>query len=266
MILDISHTTTYKFDDAPDYGLQQIRLNPGPRAGQRVMSWNVDFQGGKSEAVFFDQHENQVHLISLDAASTELIVTATGQVEMSDVSGIVGLHTGYAPLWLFSRATPLTSPGKGIAKLAGSLIERSGTDLEKLHALSHDIGQKVQYLIGTTDSMTRAEDALKAGEGVCQDHSHIFISAARLAGYPARYVSGYLMMDGGVDQDAMHAWSEVHIPGLGWTGFDVSNQISPDERYVRIATGLDYSDAAPISGLLFGDCNESISVDVQVQQ
>jgi len=74
------------------------------------------------------------------------------------------------------------------------------------------------------------------------------------------------MMNDRIAQDATHAWAEVHVPGLGWTGFDVSNQISPDERYVRVATGLDYSDAAPISGIVFGDCNEAISVDVQVQQ
>lgn len=266
MILDISHTTTYTFDTAPDYGLQQVRLTPQTHEGQRVKSWNLNLKGGKSEAIFSDQYENHVNLITLDADCTVLTVTANGQVEMKDMNGIVGAHNGYAPLWLFLRTTPLTNPGKRILKLTNSIVDGGGTDLEKLHALSKNIGQKVQYLIGQTDSMTNAEDAIKAGAGVCQDHSHIFISAARCAGYPARYVSGYLMMNDRIAQDATHAWAEVHVPGLGWTGFDVSNQISPDERYVRVATGLDYSDAAPISGIVFGDCNEAISVDVQVQQ
>ena len=74
------------------------------------------------------------------------------------------------------------------------------------------------------------------------------------------------MMNDRITQDATHAWAEIFIPHLGWTGFDVSNQISPDDRYVRVATGLDYSEAAPISGLTLGGQNESISVDVQVQQ
>lgn len=101
---------------------------------------------------------------------------------------------------------------------------------------------------------------------MCQDHAHIFIAAARHAGHPARYVSGYLMMDDRVDQDATHAWAEVWIGDLGWTGFDVSNGISPDMRYVRIASGLDYSQASPISGMTFGGSGESIDVNVQVQQ
>ena len=41
----------------------------------------------------------------------------------------------------------------------------------------------------------------------------MFISAARLADVPARYVSGYLMMNDRVDQDASHAWAEAHIDG-----------------------------------------------------
>ncbi|MEM9278899.1 MAG: hypothetical protein AAGA76_10015 [Pseudomonadota bacterium] len=59
---------------------------------------------------------------------------------------------------------------------------------------------------------------------------------------------------------------EVHVESLGWVGFDVSNGISPDERYVPIATGLDYDETAPISGMRFGDSNESMIVSLQVQQ
>jgi hypothetical protein len=81
---------------------------------------------------------------------------------------------------------------------------------------------------------------------------HIFVAAARSMGYPARYVSGYLMMNDRVHQDASHAWAEAHVDGVGWVGFDVSNGISPDARYVRVATGLDYREAAPVSGLRFG--------------
>ena len=111
-----------------------------------------------------------------------------------------------------------------------------------------------------------AEDALAAGRGVCQDHAHVFVAAARHLGHPARYVSGYLMLDDRVEQDASHAWAEVWIEGLGWVGFDVSNGISPDERYVGVARGLDYRDAAPISGVRFGSGEEELHVSVQVQQ
>jgi transglutaminase-like putative cysteine protease len=101
---------------------------------------------------------------------------------------------------------------------------------------------------------------------VCQDHAHVFIGAARSVGVPARYVSGYLMMNDRIDQEATHAWAEAHVDGLGWVGFDVSNWISPDPRYVRVATGRDYRDAAPITGVVFGTSTEDLHVDVAVEQ
>jgi transglutaminase-like putative cysteine protease len=91
------------------------------------------------------------------------------------------------------------------------------------------------------------------------------ISVARLLGIPARYVSGYLLMEGVAEQTATHAWAEVHLPGLGWVGFDAANNICPDERYVRIATGLCYRDAAPVSGMRIGWAGENLHVAVTVE-
>jgi transglutaminase-like putative cysteine protease len=85
-------------------------------------------------------------------------------------------------------------------------------------------------------------------------------------GVPARYVSGYLMMDDRVAQEATHAWAEAHLPDLGWVGFDVSNAISPDARYVRVATGLDYAEAAPVNGFRYGTANEDLCVALDVRQ
>ena len=266
MILDVSHKTEYHFSEAPLYGLQQVRLTPQSYAGQRVLSWELTFKGGNVESTFSDQYENIVHLVRMDEGATQLTLASEGRVEMADMKGVIGPHEGFAPLWLFKRDTPLTTPGKGIGKLIKAIRKSPAQDIEKLHALSQNIGSHVRYELGTTDTMTTAEEAIKAKSGVCQDHSHIFIAAARKLGFPARYVSGYLMMTDRIAQDATHAWAEAHIPDLGWVGFDVSNQISPDARYVRVATGLDYSDSAPISGITLGGREDSISVDVQVQQ
>ena len=119
---------------------------------------------------------------------------------------------------------------------------------------------------GATGVDTSAEDALAAEQGVCQDHAHIFIGAARALGIPARYVSGYLMMNDRIDQEATHAWAEAHVEDLGWVGFDISNGISPDQRYVRVATGRDYHDAAPVAGVSTGSSTQDLTVAVAVEQ
>ena len=117
-----------------------------------------------------------------------------------------------------------------------------------------------------TDVTTSAEQALEVGAGVCQDHVHAFISIARIFGFPARYTSGYLMMDLEKIQTASHAWAEVYLDGLGWVGFDISNSISPDDRYIKIASGFDYNDVIPISGVRIGTGDEQLSTSIMVEQ
>jgi transglutaminase-like putative cysteine protease len=168
------------------------------------------------------------------------------------------------PLWCFLRATPLTRAGLKVRALVAHVDADRGNTLEFLHALSHEIRNAVAYEPGMTDTQTTAEQSLAAGHGVCQDHAHIFISAGRLLDIPMRYVGGYLHIDGQTEQDAGHGWAEAHIAGLGWVGFDVSNVISPDERYVRVATGCDYRDAAPITGFAQGAGDMQLHVQLTV--
>ncbi len=266
MRLKIAHLTRYHFSVPVSYALQQLRLTPKTRRGQTVLDWRIEIDGGTEQAAFVDEFNNQTLLISLTEGATELVVRAEGELETHDQAGIVGQHGGWTPLWIYQRTTPLTAPGPTIRKLVRSLATDFENDVARLHGLMHLIAGAVTYEQGATVVTTTAEEAAAAEHGVCQDHTHIFIACARLLGFPARYVSGYLMMNDRVQQDASHAWAEVYADNLGWVGFDVSNAISPDERYVALATGLDYLDAAPVSGLMFGQGPEGLDVSVQVQQ
>lgn len=266
MLLKISHRTQYQYESAVPYALQELRLAPVTSPGQTVTSWNTHIDGAKVEVEFTDQHNNKVVLLSFEPDRKTIEIFSEGEIETSDTGGIIGRHTGFAPLWYFLHASKLTKAGPRIHALVKALRSDFDNDVTRLHALSGLIIQAVAYETGKTGAETTGEGAMELACGVCQDHAHIFIAAARLLGYPARYVSGYLMMDGIIDQDASHAWAEAHIEGLGWVGFDVSNGISPDERYIRVATGLDYKQAAPISGIIFGGHEESMNVSLQVQQ
>ncbi|MEM8729020.1 MAG: transglutaminase family protein [Pseudomonadota bacterium] len=265
MQLKISHTTSYHYGAPVPYALQQLRLRPKSRVDQNVISWDVTVDGGKLEVSFEDEHANRVDLVSFEPGAEDIVITCTGEVEVTDSNGVVGKHTGFTPLWLFQRKTKLTAPGANLRALMAD-FEKPESELALLHALSDHILSKVPYSKDQTSSALTSEEALVAGHGVCQDHAHIFISAARQLGLPARYVSGYLLMDSQVEQDASHAWAEAHVPGLGWVGFDVSNAQCPDARYVRVATGLDYAEAAPTSGMRFGEGPESMRVTLIVEQ
>ncbi len=264
MRLKIRHITRYSFDTPVSYGLQQLRKTPTSSDSQTVINWSTRIDGGRRELSFEDQHGNVVELVSFEKDASELIVTSTGEVEMTDNGGVVGRHKGLAPLWLYERQTPRTKPGSGVRALLRAV--EGADDLARLHSLMDAVHEAVSYEVGASHPDWGAEEALAEGRGVCQDHAHVFLSCAREMGFPARYVSGYLMLDDRVDQDAMHAWAEAHVPGLGWVGFDAANGICPDARYVRVATGLDYSDAAPVIGTRQGGAGEVLAVAIEVAQ
>ena len=266
MHVTIAHTSTYRFEQPPCYGLQQVRNTPKNHNGQTVHDWSIEIKGGRIETRFKDHHANDVGLISFASDATEVTITCRGLVETKNTDGVIGKQKGFVPLWLFQRSTELTRATANVWKLTKGLREEYANDITLLHGLSARILDAVSYQIGKTDADTTADEALERGAGVCQDHAHIFLAATRALGFPSRYVSGYLMMHDHIEQDATHAWAEAHVDGIGWVGFDISNAISPDTRYVRVATGLDYREAAPISGLRFGTGSEQLAVDLMIAE
>jgi transglutaminase-like putative cysteine protease len=264
MLHKISHRTEYAFGAPVDYGLQKLRLHPSDGPLQIVREWKVDIDGGQIEASHIDHYGNHVDLVRTSDAAEGLTITAHGMVETIDQNGVLGMVYGRAPLWHFLSQTRLTKPSEAITALAS--IAQAPDRLTALHDLSAAILDEVPYIQGSTNTMTTAAEALDLESGVCQDHTHIFLSAARVAGVPARYVSGYLHMPATDNQDATHAWAEAHVDGLGWVGFDISNGISPDEHYVRLAVGRDAQDATPVYGMRRGAGDASLIVSLQVQQ
>lgn len=263
MRLKITHRTEYRYDEPVAYALQRVRLIPQSGSTQTVQNWKLNVTGAREEVRFLDQFGNDTRLVSVEGEPRLIAIEAAGEVETRDNAGVSGGHRGFAPLWLFSQETPLTAAGDRIRELAASL--EAEADIPRLHTLMALVRERVAYILGSTDSATTAEEALAAGSGVCQDHAHIFIAAARLAGFPARYVSGYLHM-AAIEQTASHAWAEAHVPSLGWVAFDPANGVCPDENYVRLGVGRDYRDAMPVSGIRLGSGAEHLAVRITVEQ
>ncbi|HEU4651192.1 MAG TPA: transglutaminase family protein, partial [Croceibacterium sp.] len=241
-------------------------LTPKSTQGQRIIDWSMDYVGAREELAYDDHNHNHVTLVSVEQGAQEVVVTCRGAVETEDKSGVIGMHAGQLPLWSFLGQTELTRPGPRIRQLIATVGRSDDGIVPTLHNLSAVIRERVSYETGQTHVDTTAEESAAAAHGVCQDHAQIFISAARAIDVPARYVSGYLMMNDRTEQEATHAWAEAWVQGLGWVGFDVSNGISPDPRYVRVATGRDYRDAAPITGISFGPAAERLTVSLAVEQ
>jgi transglutaminase-like putative cysteine protease len=267
MRLKIEHRTEYVYSQPASYALLQLRMRPQSNATQTVKSWNLELEGARPQARFFDHLGTDVDLIEPLPGSDRVAITVTGEVETITPDQIMAPPPSLLDPKFFMRATALTQPNKIIADLGVWTSKTEFIDVADLHTLSQTILDAMPYTSGTTDVSTSAAAAFERGKGVCQDHTHVFLTAARAMGVPARYVSGYLMMDDRVEQDASHAWAEAYVEGLGWVGFDVTNGISPDERYVKIAHGLDYIDCTPTHGIVIGAASTAdLVVSIQVQQ
>ncbi len=266
MRIRIRHETRYRYDGPVDYAAQVVRLTPRDHEGQRVLSWRVTDGGGRMLAGFEDGYGNRCHLATLGRRHDESAIVASGEIETTDTNGIVAGAADPLPPLYFLRSTEATAADAGIESLALA-HERVADPVERLHRLMLDVRARVAYEIGSTSVVTSAAEALARGRGVCQDHAHVLISAARRLGYPARYISGYLW-DGALTApaEASHAWAEVRVERLGWVGLDAANGISPTTAYVRVAAGLDYADAAPVRGVRRGGAAETLAVAVEVQQ
>lgn len=264
MLVSIAHVTRYALAAPASYSIQCLRLTPPSFDAQQVVSWTIDMPHFEEAVRFRDSFGNLSHLVAIPEEHREIAIRALGTVETRDRAGVVRGLTEIAPSRVFKRETPRTAPDDAIRKLAASI---SGEEtIERMHALMQEVHERVAYTLGATHAHTSAAEALKDGKGVCQDHAHVFIAAARVMGLPARYVNGYFLTDNDEPAEAHHAWAEVWIGGLGWLGFDPANCLCPTDRYVRLACGLDAGSAAPIRGTRRGGVEEVLDVTVEVQQ
>ena len=266
----ITHQTTFEFDELQGAVVQRFHLTPVNGIGQVVREWHLDVDVGSIELETIDFHANHIHLCRLDTQTKSLTITCRGIVAVEDLNGIAGPHLGHIPLPMFCQPTRLSAMGPRLQDLSRKIddwrYEEMISDPALMHHLSACVQDSISYEKGVTDVKTTAEQAMGRGAGVCQDHVHAFMSVARSMGFPSRYASGYLMMENTPIQQASHAWAEVYLSDLGWVGFDISNGISPDHRYIKLATGFDYADVTPVSGVRFGDGGEQVSTSIIFEQ
>ncbi|MFV0473374.1 MAG: transglutaminase domain-containing protein [Pikeienuella sp.] len=270
MLLSIRHRTFYRYDPPVSRAALKLRLFPAATASQAIRSWSVTVNGEAPEMRLVNGYGDEEAVWLADDGAEEVEILASGVIETTDTHGVLrGWRMAARPA-MFLRRTALTAPDEGVAAMAR---EATGgkTGIAAAHALSAAVGEAVDYRPGTTTAETTAAEALRQGAGVCQDHAHVLISAARSLGAAARYVVGYLLVGEGdapeiASDTETHAWAEIWIDGLGWVGFDASNGLCPTDRYVRLAAGLDAVDAAPIRGSVTGATEESLEAEVQVTQ
>jgi transglutaminase-like putative cysteine protease len=288
MIYDIRQTTTCTYASPAANARHVLRLTPigRPRQNVRVASLQIapepsqrregqDFFGNRLTWLAFEQpHDRLTIKVSARVAIDELAIpdalaTPAFEREREAVSATADLGPMSPAHFLFpSRMVSLDpeihdyarqsfAPGRPVLDGAIDLMRRIKADMV--------------YDTKATTVTTTAPMSFALRRGVCQDFAHIMISGLRGIGLPAAYVSGYLRtaprqgFAGLVGADAMHAWVLVWCgASTGWIGLDPTNAVLASDDHVTLAVGRDYSDVAPIDGVIVASGRQRIDVAVNV--
>ena len=265
MIISIEYKTHYRFSHEVPRLIQQIKLFPTNCNSQKILEWSIATLEGKLMDSFFDSLGHKIHNVYLTNSPKVQVITAKGSVKTTNTHGIIkGLNEAVHPS-CFLRQTKLTMPNKKIINLVKGSSKVKSNSIEFCHLMNDSVGCSIEYLSGSTDINTNAEDAITIGSGVCQDFAHILVGLARYYNYPARYVNGFSAHESNGSSET-HAWTEIFIENLGWVAFDPSKKTCIDDKYVRVACGLDFLDASMIRGV---KCNfngqEDLDKEITIQ-
>ncbi|MCP9840476.1 transglutaminase family protein [Synechococcus sp. J7-Johnson] len=263
----VIHSLGYRYSAPVQLGPHRLCMKPRAQGFQRLISFDLCFSP--------DPH----HLHPLVAASGDDILRARfiGCTDTFDIRAVSEVETKVPPLLqvcLAENEPELPYPvghlnGDLIGSLEGWLpngqhdpaaVELAqealmGSDqraLMFLQQLVEMIQDRVKYTQRHAGPAWPAGRTLRERVGSCRDLAVLMIEACRCVGLPARFVSGYHLVEPTPKRYDLHAWAEVYLPGAGWRGFDPSGMGAIDDRYIPLATSSRPSLTAAVSGTFSG--------------
>jgi len=287
LIYALRHRTTYGYEEPVGFARCVLRLAPQSSASQTVLQaqttvtprpssalWGVGAFGESTLTLIIDTPHRElviesrsrvdVHATPPDPLGGEAWEAVRAAAYATSAIGPEGPATYLYPTRRTPNAPAITEyarasfpPGRPVVEAAADLMRRIQGDFA--------------YDPEATDVSTPTLQAFEARHGVCQDFAHVMIAGLRGLGLPAAYVSGYVRtlpapgcprLEGA---DATHAWVQLWCgPDTGWVGFDPTNAVMVQNDHIVIAVGRDYSDVAPIDGIILAPGEQTLKVEVDV--
>lgn len=275
MQLRVVHKTTFAYDGKAVASYNQARLTPQTTPEQIVSHSRIEISPAPWTYEYRDYFGTAVTAFEVRDPHESMTVTASSTVHTNRAPAGLSTTT-WAELgapevidqWTeYLSPTPTVTPADDLAarvRSIGAEAARPGDAAREVCALVH---REVEYRAGATHVHSHASDAWEQRAGVCQDMAHLVIGGLRLLGIPARYVSGYFHPRtqpkiGETVAGESHAWVEWW--DHGWHAFDPTNDTEPGDRYVVVATGREYHDVQPLSGIYSGAETSAMQVEVSV--
>lgn len=283
----VRHRTTYRYLQDVSHSWHLAHLRPRSTPNQSVHDSNISLSLAPATRVGREDYfGNPCEWFSIDQPHARLEVVAESSVSVAPTPERVSREslpwekvrtmlenptdadTRDAVQYLFD--SPLTAFEGDIAAYGVVSFPPARPLLAGAMELMNRIHADFRYDTTVTDVTTPVDRVFEIRAGVCQDLAHAGIAALRAIGLPARYVSGYLLTKPPpgrtrlLGADASHAWFSVWAPPFGWVDLDPTNDLVVSQSHVTAAWGRDYSDVAPVSGIILGGHDHVVDVGVDV--
>lgn len=274
----IVHDTAYHYGNPVTFGPHRAMMRPREGHDLRIVSGKLEVEPNGSVRWLRDIYGNSIALITFAEPGRKLRVYGEVDVDLPD-NGTVECQIDpaakefpfqYAPeeqIELIHYRIP-SYPYEG-ARLQKWLhdVYRPGQMIgtfDLLEKLNHHIHASLKYAHREEYGVQLPCDTIARGSGSCRDFAVLMMEAVRYWGFGARFVTGYIQMGEG-QHGATHAWLEVYIPGIGWQGFDPTNDKRAGTEHVAVAVAREQEKASPLSGTWEGPNGSFERMDVSVQ-
>jgi transglutaminase-like putative cysteine protease len=257
-VVELNHTTQYRYDRAVRLSPQTLRLHPVPALAHGLHSYSLGVQPYSAHVTWMDDAlGNRVAIAVLDEATDlfEVHVRLTASAvdnQPWDISGLV--HRPYLPQEKSQLALYLQTPHcTELAAFADRMSwpEQGLFSASALRLACEQIKTSIVYKLRPEPGIQDPQETLRLQSGACRDSAWLLAQALRLRGVASRFVSGYLLSANAsptAPANELHAWCEVFVPQWGWLGLDTTSGQITGSAHLALACAHHPDFAAPIDG------------------
>lgn len=277
--LRILHSTEYLYHSPVTFGPHLAMIRPREGHDLHIASARLSVEPAASVRWVRDVYDNSIAVLTFAAPASRLSLLSEVVVEIYDEDQLECLLDPSSKVFPFQYSAqeqvevmpyklvgfPLEAP-EVLAWLANRIYRPGDVrdTVEVLNELNTAIFESFAYTQRDEPGVQSPGRTLALGSGSCRDFAVFLIEAARNLGFAARFVTGYILIGEG-QHGATHAWAEVYVPGMGWRGFDPTNNKPAGLEHVSVAVARDPRKASPLSGTWHGDASAFDRMRVKVE-
>lgn len=279
MKLKIEHDLDYQYSNEVFLEPHYLYLHPKRSSLLTLISHEIEITPQPTTlAKNLDSTDNTQYIIFFKDTTASLHIKVSSVVETTEFNPLSFLYHPFEssslPIAYSDELEKVLSPyliKEGITtlidqtarQLAASVNWNTTAFLTTLNSYIH----KFAYEVRDEGTPHNPETTLLNRYGSCRDYSVLFMAMCRTMGIASRFVSGYYFVEPEEpnQQQYLHAWVEVYLPGGGWRGFDPTQNCLVSGNHVPVGASAIPQMVTPISGTFRGSAVGIFEAKVKVE-